>query len=335
MAAEGGDTAAGVTERLAGQARRYSFFQLVQLLERAAAASGGRVPIGAAGPASREAVRLRPALDLAFPAADVAALEPVADNEGRARWRVETTFLGLYGSATPLPAYFTEEMLHSEDDESLVRDVLDLFHHRALSLFYRAWLKYRHHVSFRPGARDATSRRLLLLAGHLAGDPASGDPAPLLMLRYAGTLTQRPVSAAALRGVLSDLFEGVPVAVRGCVPRRVEIPPGQRTRLGAANAALGANTVAGERAPDATGKFRVVLGPLTLLQFEAFLPGTPHAARLDTVVAHMTLDALVHDVELVLRREEIPRLQLAGAGPRLGLTTWLGRPPDDGRVTFA
>ncbi len=335
MAAEGRDTAAGVTERLAGEARRYSFFQLVQLLERAAAASGGRVPIGATGPASREAVRLRPSLDLAFPAADVAALEAVPDNEGRARWRVETTFLGLYGSATPLPAYFTEELLQSEDDESLVRDVLDLFHHRALSLFYRAWLKYRHHVSFRAGARDAVSQRLLLLAGHLAGDPAAGDPAALLMLRYAGALTQRPVSAAAVRGVLADLFGGVPVTVQGCVPRTIEIPPDQRTRLGAANAALGASTVAGERAPDATGKFRVVLGPLPFAQFEAFLPGTPHAARLASVVARMTQDALVHDVELVLRREEVPPLQLAGTGPRLGLTTWLGRPAQDGRVTFA
>ena len=58
-------------ETLVERAWRFSFFQLVRLLERHAK-SAARV--GGRGPASDEAVRLRPEASLGFPASDVTGL---------------------------------------------------------------------------------------------------------------------------------------------------------------------------------------------------------------------------------------------------------------------
>ena len=48
-----------------------------------------------------------------------------------------------------LPHHYTELLIQRirERDDSL-RDFLDLFHHRLISLFYRAWEKYRLPVAY-------------------------------------------------------------------------------------------------------------------------------------------------------------------------------------------
>lgn len=338
MGAEAREPAAGLIERLLAEPQRFSFFQLVQLLER-------RVPraarIGREGPAGREALRLRPALSLEFPSSDVAAVARAEDEYGRERWTVETTFLGLYGTDSPLPNYVTEDLLHEDAEAgSLVRGVLDLFHHRMLSLFWRAWAKYRVHAESRPDGTDPVTARLLMLAGLVTGPEervgGAEDAVPkLLMLRYAGLLARRPCSAAALAGALSDFFGGLPVHVTACVPRHVRVPDEGRTRLGVTGATLGVDTIAGSRVPDRSGRYRIGVGPLGLDDFELFLPGGARRAALDRLAGQFAGDALEHELELVLKHDEIPPLALDGTALRLGQTTWLGRPAGDGAVVFA
>src|SRR5262249_61838352 len=122
------------------------------------------VSLGREGPPCREVVRLRPSLSLAFPESDVAAVERLEEGDG-ARFLIETNFLGLYGSTSPLPTYYAEEMLQDTSEESLVRGVLDLFHHRILSLLYRCGTKYRPYLHFRPAGDQEVSWRLLFLMG--------------------------------------------------------------------------------------------------------------------------------------------------------------------------
>ncbi|HKB08000.1 MAG TPA: type VI secretion system baseplate subunit TssG, partial [Candidatus Polarisedimenticolia bacterium] len=263
-------TDADLIRALAREARLYSFFQVVQLLERARPEAA---PLGQEGPPSREAVRLRPSLSLAFPESDVAAVEVLEDGE-RPRVLVETNFLGLYGSTSPLPTYYAEELLQDTSEESLVRGVLDLFHHRLLSLLYRCWKKYRPYLQFRPDGRDEFSWRLLCLMGLGIQEAAERCALPTRwLLRYCGLLNQQPRSAAALQCAISDFFEGVPVEVTSYAERWVTIPEESRCRLGSLNSRLGVDLQVGERVEDRAGKFRVTLGPMDLDTYISFLPG--------------------------------------------------------------
>jgi len=331
MAAETGTPTAGVSDGDESAARRFSFFQLVSLLERGAPRAAR---LGGAGPAAREAVRLRPRLTLESPVSEVASVGREEDELGRPRFVVETSFLGLYGPNSPLPVHVTEDLLsdEAEGNDSLVRGFLDLFNHRLLSLFYRAFARHRPHAAHRPDGADPATRRLLLLAGLVEEDRAERLPR-LLLLRYAGLLARRARPAAAIERAVDDFFPGANARVSSCVRRFAAVPPASRARLGLGAATLGADAVAGERIEDWTGRYRVTLGPLGREAFERFLPEGADASALAQLCDCLSGGLFEREVELVLRREEIPAPVLGGDA-RLGLTSWLGRPAEDGRVVF-
>jgi type VI secretion system protein ImpH len=294
--------------------------------------------VGELGPVREEPARLRPSSSLRFQAADVVAVERRA--EGAPAWRLTTAVLGLYGAGTPLPLFYAEDIARAEmtEDDDPVRLFLDVSNHRLLSLLYRAWSKYRWGFTFEAGARDRTSQRLLGLIGLATPglQEALSVPAGRL-LRYAGTISMRPRGAAAVAGVVSDFFGGVPARIEQCVARWARIAVDDQNRLGARNAGLGQDLTVGEQVPDRAGKCRVEVGPLDFRTFEAFLPEGAAAHELSELAHFLLPDPLAYDVRLVLRGPEVPWLRLA-SGPdaaRLGWTSWLRhdpRCPDKGEL---
>jgi type VI secretion system protein ImpH len=81
--------------------------------------------------------------------------------------------------------------------------------------------------------------------------------------------------------------------------------------------------VLGKRVWDGQHKFRVCMGPLTLDQYESFLPGGSHLRKLIDWIAFYLSFELDWDVRLILKHDEVPGLALNATG-RLGWTTWLG-----------
>jgi type VI secretion system protein ImpH len=322
--------------RLLAEARRFPFFQALRLLE---AARPDAAPIGSKGPAQREAIRLRPAADCAFPASDVVDIREIdgGPDASGPRLQLTTSFLGLYGADSPLPAYFTEAVLW-RDEQSTRREFLDIFHHRLLSLLYRAWLKYRYALRFRTGGSDDLSPLLLGLVGVATeGCGAAVGMEPVHLLHYAGLLGSESHSARGLECLLSDELAGVAVRVEECVARWVVIAPEQRARLGSATARLGETAVAGRRVFDRAGKFAIWIGPVSFALFEALLPGG-QALHACLALIHFYLhDPLACDVHVQLKRAEIPTLRLGAAdpAPRLGWTTWLGTCDEDPVVCLA
>jgi type VI secretion system protein ImpH len=311
---------------------RFSFFQAVRLLQQLRPEAPR---IGFQGPPGKESVRLRPSLDLAFAPSDVESIREVPGPGGSSRYEITTTFLGLYGAVSPLPIFYTEDLL-GQDDESLQREFLDLFHHRLLSLFYRAWEKYRFAIQFTGKQDDFYSRRLLMLLGIDPDTRSQDDPVPAYRyLGLAGLLTQTPHSAAALRAILGDYFGDMPVRVESCVGRNLPIPADQLNRLGLENCSLGKDLSLGDRVFDRACTFRVELGPLELEDFLSFLPTGKGTAQLHELVDHFNGDGLDYEVEISIRREAIPPLQLSGRTALLGWSSWLGqREGSESRVRF-
>ena len=327
MAGQGGETVHPLIRALEEEPGGFSFFQAVRLLQQA---QPDAAPVGALGPPAHETVRLRPSSSLAFSAASVT--ECSVRPAGGPRYRLTTPVLGLYGANGPLPSFYSEEILQREtvEEDDPVRLFLDVLNHRLLSLLYRAWSKYRWAFTFEPGARDATSGHLLGLLGVGSEELRAtvGVPAARL-LRYAGVVTQRPRSAAAIAGALSDWFGGLPFRLEQCVLRWVGLDPSQRSRLGLANATLGEDAMLGERVRDRAGKCRVVLGPVDLAAYLSFLPSGPHSAPLGALLRFLLPDPWACELRLVLAAPSVPQLRLS-AGPdaaRLGWTSWLWRDP--------
>jgi len=301
---------------------RFSFFQAVRLIE---ALRPGAARIGGAGPAGEEGIRFSAEVSLEYPRTDVVRIEqPLEDGPGLGYYRLVVGFLGLFGTFSPLPLFYTEAVYERDDpDSARVRDFTDVFHHRLVSLFYRAWTKYNHAVQYQPGGADSFTRRLL----PLTGDPAEDDPDPaqkVRLIRYLGLLTNLPRSAAGLKQLLTDYWDGLKVEVTQYVDRWVTLKDSQRCALGRRNSELGVNCLAGRRVRDRQGKFRVTLGPVGFKQYLEFLPSSSSYSILLGLIRLYLIDPLDFDLEVVLRGDEVPPLRLAREAPNfLGWTTCL------------
>src|SRR5262249_42670906 len=159
---EGGQPVPDLSEQLRTlqrDARRFSFFRLIYLLERTFPKAP---PMGQLGPAADERVRIRPDVSLIFASCDVAGLAQHKYPDGVDRVQVTSAFMGLYGSVSPMPPYYVEKIALDDyqGGPQPVREFLDVFHHRLLSLTYRAWTKYRFAVIYRKKGTDPFTRRM-------------------------------------------------------------------------------------------------------------------------------------------------------------------------------
>ncbi len=327
MASENRETDSPLIDELLREGPRYEFYQAVRLLQEQ---HPGCAKLGYQGPVEQEVIRIFPTADLGFPPSDVAQVRPLLGPDGVTRYEIQTTFLSLLGSQSPLPVYFSENVLQDDSDESLVKEFLDLFHHRLHSLVYRSWEKYRIPIQFESAGGDFYSRRFLALVGLGSGTvPPNFRVSPLRLLAYAGLLTQVPHSASSLESILNDYLPGVDARIEECSAQWIPIEPQQHNRLGSRNSSLGQDLTIGERVFDRSCTFTISMGPLDLATFMTYLPPGKQLAELDEIVDLFNNDCLDYYVGLWIRREEIPELKLGHPHALLGWTTWVGRRPDE------
>src|SRR5262249_37798777 len=148
---------------LLAESHSFSFFQAIRVLERL-----GGARIGREGPADDEVLRLRPSRSLGFAPADIDVIEKIPGhtaNGETTRYQITARFLGLYGTTSPLPVHYSVPIAQAEQGYHRVRAFLDVFHHRLLSLFYRAWARHHYIAEFQSDGNDDISRRLLAWLG--------------------------------------------------------------------------------------------------------------------------------------------------------------------------
>ncbi len=302
---------------------------------------GGQVSDWGQGRAAeRETIRLRPSTSLAFPVADIESLQIQAASRGRPqRYLVTLTLAGLYGVTSPLPRWYAQEILWAvarDGASAPARAFLDIFHHRLLSLLYRAWRRARHEYDYIPGARDQLSRFLLGLAG-LTPDSlqSSSGLEPARLLRYLGLLLLRNRPAAGLEQLLTaELRSWLPsqkqlkVQVIQLPPVRwVTLPADQQTRLGRqpTGTALGSGPVLGRSQQDRTTYLELRIGPLSYRSLLTLTPGTAFAKRLLALSRLYLKQSVDLAIRVTVPTHEVPRSRLGTkARLRAAVPSFLG-----------
>ena len=303
-------------------------FDLFQALRRLEAEHAGRPRLGRSRRPSEDAIRLTQEPSLAFAPSTIAAFHRP---EG-APPRLSVNVLGLMGPNGPLPLHLTEyarTRSRTYGDLSLAR-FLDVFHHRMLSLFYRAWASSRPTVHFDRKESDRFGVWIAATFGHGAPVFANRDEIPDLAKRhYAALLSLQTHNASGLEAIVEDFF-GVPARIEAFRGVWLDVPGDALWRLGAQRegSELGVSTTIGARVWDRSQSFRLALGPLPLADYERFLPGGPALRRLAVLVRNYIGDEFDWDINLILDRNAVPPFPLGGP-VRLGSTTWLsGRTRD-------
>lgn len=318
-------SAAYIVQRLAPAARQTEFFHLVS---RILAAGGTDVEDRALHAQTAHQIVFRSNASLGFPTSDVVGLRLLDGDENVSGPHYELTvnFLGLHGSAAPVPAHMLETAAWSVGEESIQVTFSDFFSNRLIWLFYLIWRKYRYYLRYRPGATDQFSNWMFSFIG--IGDAMARGrtdiPWPKL-LTYLGALAGRVRSADVVAGVIAHAFDLKDVSIRQMERRKVDIPEDQMARLGQANMMLGHNFVAGSRILDVAGKFTVIIRDLTFLRFRDFLPSGRDYHRLRQLVFFLLKDQLAWDLELHMQHRQHPQFQLGREHfAHAGWTTFIG-----------
>jgi type VI secretion system protein ImpH len=301
---------------LAAEPWRFDFFDVLRRFERE---NQGKPRIGDSGARDEEIVVLGQEPFVEFPASNLGRF----DRDAQGRHRVLCRFLGLLGPQGALPLHTTIEAKQWSDmrDESFAR-FLDIFNHRFIQLFYRAW------ADARPAAqrdRPPADR----FAGFVGAAAGIGTPpfrnrdsiGDMAKLSVAGLLAPAVKSASRIESLVAYLFKAE-VEVEQFVGLWLPLERADQSVLSAQHCSLGHDSLVGAAVYSVQDKFRIRIFARDLQQFEAFLPDGEFCERLADAIFFYTGDVLDYDVELALPERETRPARLGSFG-RLGWTSWM------------
>jgi type VI secretion system protein ImpH len=318
-----------------------AFFQAVRLLRRVLPS---RMPVGRFFPPASEVARFVAHPSLAFPASEIQELTLPADDGTPATMKIN--FMGLSSPQGVLPNPYTELIVErAQKKDNALRDFLDLFNHRIISFFYRAWEKHHFFVSYELNEPDSVSPLMMSLLGLGTEGLAKRQLVPdQALIFYSGLLTQKPRSAQNLKQLLTDYFR-VKVEIEQFVGTWVPLRKIDQTVLDDSESPmqrLGFGAIAGDEVWDQQSTVRVKLGPLTRPQYMSFLPRdeSPAYRDLKSLLKFWANDELDFEVQLILQGKQTPGFDLddeKSGGLLLGWTTWIKNRPmerDPGEATL-
>ncbi|MFD1556637.1 type VI secretion system baseplate subunit TssG [Paraburkholderia silviterrae] len=300
---------------------------LFQLLRRLDAQAAPHPRLGRAWSPSDEPVRIGQQPSLAFAPAAVASASTNENAGGEPLPHLSIHGFGLFGPNGPLPLHLTEfarNRLRNHDDPVLCA-FADLFHHRLTLLFYRAWADAQPTVSADRDGHSSFDRYIACLAHlGLASLPHGHTPGPHALYGMTGRLVRKARDAHGLQQILAAWL-GMPVRVVEWVPQWIVLERQDRVVLGPAKpgARLGGGAMIGAAVRDASSKFEIRVGQLTLEQFRALLPGTTTMNELTSWVRAYVGREFAWDLRLVLAHDAIVPISLGDTTP-LGWGSWLG-----------
>jgi type VI secretion system protein ImpH len=341
-----------VAHQLAEQPSTFDFFQAVLLIEQLAKKCNDssvedhdralpEALIGVFNHGREEAVRITSPATSAFPTSQIDSLE--LDPFGQPRMTVN--FMGLTGPSGILPRVYTDTLARVNRDgrggeRYALRDFLDQFNHRLISLFFSAWTKYRFPIRILRSENKDTLLEVGIASTAGLVHQKTGDKGAISrdrLLGFAGLLTQHPSTAGNLEAVLKRLL-GVPIRVLQFQPSVLDLDAESQCCLGIDNGCgeLGISAVVGPRTRTRQHKIRIEIGPLDYDQFKNFLPGDDRCGgfgQVDQVVRTFAGQAIEYDLRLQVRSERVPGCRLetfastadqdVGLCSRLGFDSWL------------
>ena len=306
MADETRTAASALEAALQKEPSRYGFFQVMRLIE---CAYPDKARFGQSQrPNLEPPIRLGQDVALTFESATLTSFNP---RKPGLMPLLKQRFFGLFGPNGPLPTHLTEyihERIHYYRDATLA-GFADMFHHRLICLFYRAWANTEPTVSFDRPESDRFSTYIGSLAGLGSDALRDRDAMPdLAKFYYTGLLSCQSKSADSLSALLADYFR-LQVTIEQFVGEWLVIQNSDLTRLGISPSTgeLGCSAILGSQVWSCQHKFRIRFGPLNIDEYLSLLPDGYRLEQLIAIIRNYIGDELSWDVNLVLKKDQVPR----------------------------
>ena len=358
-----------VIEQIQQEPARFDFFQAVRLLERTAtlhngAAKFASTPVANSGLPGDEAIRFETSQQLSFKGSDLEQVTTTVpfdngdSNRADHQWLMSVNFMGLTGSQGVMPYYLSELVLRElKQKRSTLKSFLELFNHRSIALFFKAWHKYQLPANFERSRQQSQASRngrnksqmnhdlftdaLLCLSGLGTLElryrlPISDD----VFAGFAGSLSRSIRTADELQGMIKGLFQ-LNVNIEQFQGQWQELPEDIQTRLPGngnrgINNQLGSNAVLGRTCYQIQNKFTVVIDPMPYEKFMELAPGSKKLEALKSFIRFSVGAELDFDIKVSLIDREVPPAQLVETEnyqPLLGWNSHLSHSSDQDNLT--
>jgi type VI secretion system protein ImpH len=318
MAGKTGRQIPNIKKRLLDKGSDFSFIQAYRLLKYSILQEEGTALDESE---IDKRIFVHPQLSLTYPESDVNKIDELSSNH----FLMEVTFLGLYSSSSPLPTFYTEDLLYEQsEDKSVSRDFLDIINFPLYQTFFKSWSKYRLFYSIIEHANLDTLQRLYCLIGLEGEKIREKIESPFSLLRYIGLLTHFPKSAESLKSLLSDALDEPTIKIIQCIPRIAKLPEDQRFTLGISGNSLGNDSFIGTETIDRMCKFRVQAGPFGSDAFHRLLPDKSFFHKMKQLINFYIDQSFIWDFKIFLKGDSIQTTILGNnKWSHLGWNTWL------------
>ncbi len=310
------EKAANFIRNLSAEPWRFDFFALLRHLERT---FKDKPRIGDSATSRDEFARFGQNPYMEFPASNVVR----ADHDEDKPLKILVRHLGMLGPQGPLPLAITEEAYHYSlaEDEAFPR-FLDVFNHRFIQLFFRAWADSRPIAQHDRPETDRFAAYIGSVIGVGSGPYHNLDSLPDdAKLSFAGLLGAQAKSASRLAAAIRGMF-GVKAEVDEFVGSRLVFESAEWTVLGKGYNVLGEDALLGRSIFSVQDKIRVRIFSENLAQYIRFLPTGDLCEPLADLVFFYNGEQLEYDVELAIPAGAAEPVRLGSFG-QLGWTSWM------------
>ena len=277
-------------------------------------------------------VRTRAELSFGFPATEVRKITQEKD-----KLYIDVTFLGLYGASSPLPAFYTEELLEEAREEGCaVRDFYDLISQPFFNQYFQAWSKYRLLPQIVEENNSALLERIFSLAGISTRFQKNSqknsqqnnkiEPEVFSLFPCIGLFTHGTRSAEGLFVLVSGLLPHCPVKIEENVISMEPIPEEKRCLVNLSNNCIGDECYLGKKIRSCSNKLCIHIQVNSHEEFESLLPGKVVFNKLQYLLKHYLTDSMCVEISIKIMNNAIMQRRLYSNGKCIpGVNIWLNK----------
>lgn len=305
-----------IEQELLSNANKYSFIEVYKLLCELAI-SNKLDPT--------QVVRIRPVLSLQRARTQVVSVTKQQDTQLPLLYFLNVNLPGLYGNASPLPKFFTEELVQaSHKDQNQARVFLDLIHQRLYQLLFAASIQPLPHFS--ENGRKNIHDFMFFMVGFKDDIWLQNFPDPAFILRNINTIRHQKGTVIGLRNLVQNIFGTAQVDIEQCVARQVDISSRQQLGLNRQANQLSFSAVLGGTTEDTQSKIIVSIAPVLAKEYKKWCLTPKYWSALQSLIRYFVGQALLVDLRIdVITDDSMAFELLANDQFALGRNAWLNQ----------
>ena len=270
-----------------------------------------------------QVIRIRPVLGLQHARTQVVSVTKQQSLGVDDLYFLNVNLPGLYGSGSPLPKFFTEELVQaSHRDQHQTRIFLDLIHQRLYQLLYAGSTQQ---LPYHASTGESTLYDFMFsMVGFKDELWLKKFPDRAFILRNINTLRHQKGTVAGLKKLIQNIFTTAHIVIEQCSGRQVDIAPSQQLSLNSQCNQLSKNAILGDKVIDIQAKVILSIKPVNVAQYTKWCLTPNYWLALQSLIRHFVGQALMVDLRISVNTHDSLVLALTTDDKfALGKNTWL------------